>query len=205
VKCSAGAISSPNASWKAEARRYLSQLRHRFRIAGEEEYEMKLALAIISILCCVGSALPVAAQAELEAFPESTANDAWFHVTELTAGKSVRVVLDNATSYQGAFRMADDQSITLEVSGRNQRVSRARVRRISVARGTHRRRNVLLGLAIGGGAGAMAVALQCLGKAPACKEVAPAYVDPGLGVGTGIGALLPGRDWQEIYPSNVSS
>ena len=123
----------------------------------------------------------------------------WFHLTRLVAGEDIRVVLSNATSYRGAFRMADDQSITLVVAGHDQRVSRARVRRISVARGMHRRRNVLLGLVIGGAAGGLVLAFHCRGEASSCKEWAPLYVNPAAGGAAGIGALLPARDWQTIY------
>jgi hypothetical protein len=129
---------------------------------------------------------------------QSTENDTWFDLTRLVAGEDIRVVLGNAT-YRGAFRIAEDQSITLAVAGHDQRVSRASVRKISVARGMHRRRNVLLGLVIGGAAGGLALAFHCRGEASSCKEWAPLYVNPAAGAAAGIGALLPARDWQTIY------
>ena len=159
---------------------------------------MKPALSFTLTLCLLGSALPAASQEQTET-PQSLENAVWSYLTRLAENEDLRVVLANAASYQGAFRMADDQSITLVVAGQNLRVSRAGVRRISVARGTHRRRNVLLGLAIGGAAGGLVMALHCRGEASACKEWAPVYVNPAAGVGAAIGALLPAREWQEIY------
>jgi hypothetical protein len=132
---------------------------------------------------------------------QSTDNDAWSHVRQLAAGEDIRVVLGDATSHRGAFRIADDESITLVIAGHDQRVSRAGIRRILVARGTHRRRNVLRGLVIGGASGVLVAALHCRGEAPSCKEVAPAYVYPLAGGGAGIGALLPARERQQIYPA----
>lgn len=126
-------------------------------------------------------------------------NAAWSQVRQLAAGQDIRVALDDATS-QGAFRAADDASITLVAAGQDQRVPRAGIRRILVPRGTHRKRNILLGLAIGGVTGSIVVALHCRGQSPGCNEIGPAYFYPFAGAGAGIGALLPARAWQQIYP-----
>ena len=56
---------------------------------------------------------------------------------------------------------------------------------------THRRRNVLIGLAIGALAGGVATAIHCHGKNPSCNEVGPAYVLPLAAAGALIGALWP--------------
>lgn len=56
---------------------------------------------------------------------------------------------------------------------------------------THRKRNVLIGLALGAAAGSVATILHCRGKAPSCNEIAPAYVLPLTGAGTLVGALWP--------------
>jgi len=56
---------------------------------------------------------------------------------------------------------------------------------------THRRRNILIGLAIGGLAGGVATAIHCHGKNASCNEVGPAYVLPLAGAGALIGALWP--------------
>jgi len=56
---------------------------------------------------------------------------------------------------------------------------------------THRRRNILIGLAIGASAGAIATAIHCHGKNASCSEVGPAYVLPLAAAGALIGALWP--------------
>jgi hypothetical protein len=130
---------------------------------------------------------------------QSAVDNSWLQLQQLLAGEEIRIVLDDATSSRGAFRMADAESITLHVAEHDQRVPRARLRRVSVSRGTHRRRNVLLGLVIGGATGGLITALHCRGASSSCNEVAPAFVYPLAGAGTVIGALLPARAWQEIY------
>jgi hypothetical protein len=163
---------------------------------------LALSLALTASLVASAPALAAREKTETPATPapvQPTDNDAWSQLRQLAAGEGIRVVLGDATSHRGAFRIADDESITLVVAGHDQRVSRASIRRILVARGTHRRRNVLLGLVIGGATGGLIATLRCRGKAPSCKEVAPAYVYPFAGAGAGIGAFLPAREWQEIY------
>jgi len=124
---------------------------------------------------------------------------AWSLVRQLAAGDEVRALLDTGTSSQGTFRTADDESMTL-VSGNEQRLSRAHVRHVSVARGTHRRRHVLVGLAIGAAVSVLAVNLSCRGESRGCNEVAPAYFYPLAGAGATIGALLPaGKKWHVVY------
>jgi hypothetical protein len=67
-------------------------------------------------------------------------------------------------------------------------------------RDLNRWQHVVIGLAVGGVAGSVAVAVHCRGASASCKEVAPAYVLPGVGLGAAVGALLPKRKvWQEIY------
>ena len=153
---------------------------------------MKPALALAVIGSLTASPLTLAAQ-------RPTGSDAWSEVRQLAAGQDIRVVLDEATRL-GGFRTADEDSITLVVAGQDQRVARTGIRQILVARGTHRRRNVLLGLAIGGVTGSVVVALHCRGQSPGCNEIGPAYFYPFAGAGAGIGALLPARAWQQIYP-----
>jgi hypothetical protein len=182
---------------------------------------MNSVLSVASIVCLVGSAVPPVAQERPDSPSGPIAHTLWREAARLAAGQSneppsgvdarwiqlqrlavdeeIRVVLDDATSSRGAFRIADADSITLRIGGRDQRVQRARVLRVLVARGSHRRRNVLLGLVIGGTAGGLATAIHCKGRSSGCNEVAPAFVYPFAGAGTLIGALLPARDWAEVF------
>ena len=133
--------------------------------------------------------------------PAQSADDvAWSRVQRLSAGGEVRVVGGNGASSQGAFRTADGASITLLVAGHEQKTTRANVHQVSVVPDTDRWQHVVIGLVIGGVAGGIAVGLHCRGESSSCKEVAPAYTAPGLGIGAAVGALLPPRKhWQEIY------
>jgi hypothetical protein len=125
---------------------------------------------------------------------------AWSQVRQLLAGDEVRVVLGAGASYRGTFRTADDESITLLVSGDDQRLSRAQIRQVSVSHGTHRRRHVLFGMAIGAAASIVAVGVRCHGQASGCQEVAPAYFYPLAGAGAAVGAFLPAsKIWREVY------
>lgn len=153
--------------------------------------ELTRVLPLALIVSLTASPLPVAAQQ-----PPDTA---WSRVRQLTAGDSVRVVLNDG-SREGAFRTAGDDSITIAVAGQDQSVPRVSVSRILVARGSHRKRNVLLGLAIGGVTAGVVVSLRCRGKGRGCNEVAPAYFYPLAGAGAGVGALLPARAWTTVYP-----
>jgi hypothetical protein len=133
--------------------------------------------------------------------PAQSADDvAWSRVERLSAGEEVRVAGGNGASSQGAFRRADGASITLLVAGHEQKTARANVRQVSVVRDTDRWQHVVIGLVIGMVTGGIAVELHCRGESSSCKEVGPAYVVPGVGIGAAVGALLPPRkQWQEIY------
>jgi hypothetical protein len=133
--------------------------------------------------------------------PAQSADDvAWSRVQRLSAGGEVRVVGGNGASSEGAFQTADGASITLLIAGHEQNTTRANVHQVSVVRDTDRWQHVVIGMVIGGVAGGIAVGLHCRGEFSSCKEVAPAYTAPGLGIGAAVGALLPpGKHWQEIY------
>lgn len=144
-------------------------------------------------------AVPLAARDGAVGTQQVSAESDWQHVKRLVAGDRVRVHLDDSASREGIFRGADDRSMTIQLHGRDQQLSRAGVRHVSVARGSHRRRHVLVGLVIGGAASAVAVGLSCRGQDASCKEAAPAYFYPLAGAGAAVGALLPARVWREIY------
>ena len=150
---------------------------------------MKSALVVLIVTLAAPS----------QSIAQQSDNAGWLQVRQLTVGDSVRVVLGDGMR-EGVFQIADDESITLTLTGNNQSVRRDSIRRLLVARGSHRKRNVLLGFAIGGVTGGLVVALRCRGDGPGCNEVAPAYFYPLAGVGAGIGALLPARAWRQIFP-----
>lgn len=180
---------------------------------------MKSMLSIL-ILCVAASAVPLAAhdqpdsaRAPLTGVLQRTAvrlalaqsaespgaGTRWEQVRRLEIGHEIRVALDDDRSSRGVFQAADGDSLTLRTDGQEQHILRARIGRVFVARDTHRRRNVLVGLAIGAAASGLATAIHCKGQSSACAEVAPAFFYQMAGAGTLIGALAPARDWEEIF------
>jgi hypothetical protein len=126
---------------------------------------------------------------------------AWSRARQLlSVVDDVRATLDDGASVRGPFRMADDESVTLWVARQDQQLMRARVRRLSVAHGTHRRRHVYVGLAIGAVAALVDVNRYCRRPRSLCQEDVIPHVYPWLGAGAAIGALLPaGTVWRDIY------
>lgn len=179
---------------------------------------MKRIMSLALVTCLTAWGLPVSADGPItpesirravkelggltKAPVQSAADVAWQRVTQLAVGQAVRVVLDDGTSHPGAFRAADGASITFSVDGRNETIVRARIRQVSESRGTHRKRNVLLGIAIGTVIAVVAVTLHCRGASSGCNQVAPAYSLPLAGAGALIGAFLPADTaWREVYPT----
>ena len=126
---------------------------------------------------------------------------AWSQARQLlSVVDDVRATLDDGASVRGPFRVADDESVTLWVARQDRQLMRAHVRRLSVAHGTHRRRHVYVGLAIGAVAGMVEVNRYCRRPRSLCQEDAIPHFYPWLGAGAAIGALLPaGTVWRDIY------
>jgi hypothetical protein len=55
----------------------------------------------------------------------------------------------------------------------------------------NRKRNVLIGMAVGAAAGSITTVLHCQGKSASCNEMAPAFFWPMAGAGALVGALWP--------------
>ena len=123
----------------------------------------------------------------------------WSPVRQLTAGAEVRAIVDPGVSHVGAFRSADDDSITVLIDGTDHRLLRAGVRELATA-GTSRKKNLWWGLAIGAAASVVAVSLQCRGESSSCNEGAPVLFYPIAGAGVAIGAFMaPQKVWREVY------
>ena len=122
-------------------------------------------------------------------------DDGWSRVMQLAPRADVNLELQTYASYRGAFRTADDQSITLVVGKKDRIVQRNVVRRVTVNRGLHhQKRNVLIGLAL---AFVVTAVMKC--RAKGCDEASPLTFYPLAGVFTLVGALVPSGDGLEIY------
>ena len=118
------------------------------------------AMLLIMVMALAASAVPVGAQ------PVRSADDLrWAQTRTIRADDDVRITLDDGVSRQGAFLTADDQSITITSGERDERLQRAQVREVWVARGTHRRRNILIGVGVALAAPALRSACTVVGKA----------------------------------------
>jgi hypothetical protein len=114
--------------------------------------------------------------------------DSWGDLAQLRPGQRIEIVDRKLASVTGEFAAYSDDSITLR-DGRT--IARADV--LSVKHRSHRRRNVLLGLALGAGAGLAAGAIRGAtyhekGEGPVFMMV---YTPIGAGIGAAAGAAVP--------------
>lgn len=114
----------------------------------------------------------------------------WQGLSQVRPGTKIQVVEKTLRSTTGKFVGFSEADLTLTVEGKQVVVPRERIYRISIA-GKNRKRNVLIGLAIGAGVG--------VGIGAATRQVVnDDKVIPleGLvmaGVGAGIGAIVPAK------------
>ena len=113
----------------------------------------------------------------------------WQNLAQVKAGKQVDVIDTHLKKYTGKFVSFSETDLTLLVNSQQINIARDQVYRVTAA-GQNRKRNVLLGLAIGAGAG--------LGLGVALMEreggYAGAVAGTGVGfagIGAGIGAVVP--------------
>lgn len=124
----------------------------------------------------------------------------WGRVEQLPRGADVQVVMDTGASFRGHLSEAGADSIQLALSRRAVSLDRAHVRRVSLNRGTHRKRtHVIVGLLAGGIAGAAVHQAACGSTGPECSEAAPLAFYPGAAAGMAVAAALPSGDWETIY------
>jgi hypothetical protein len=128
----------------------------------------------------------------------------WSNVKQLRAGERIKVVLNDGKSSSGVLENASDDGIVVSLSSSETTFVRADVRRILVKGQSRRRRNALIGAAIGAAAGlglGAALDQQCAHSFCASEgNTGKAIGTPGAGVlGAAIGALLPTGRWHEVY------
>jgi hypothetical protein len=79
--------------------------------------------------------------------------DSWDNLKQMRAGQKIEVVDTSMKSFGGPFVSVSDEAITLKVGKSQESIERAKVVRVSVRDTSHRTRNMLIGAAIGVGAG----------------------------------------------------
>ena len=122
----------------------------------------------------------------------------WQDLNEIRLETKIQVVENSLKSTSGKFVAFSETDITLKVENKDVVIPRDQVHRVSIS-GKNRKRNTLIGLAIGAGAGA--------GVGAATHQVVKeSWVVPGMmlayaGVGAGVGALVPAA--KTVYRAEV--
>jgi hypothetical protein len=113
----------------------------------------------------------------------------WQNLTQIRRGTKVEVVEQSLKSTSGRFVRFSDTDLTVKVKNEEVIVARDQVYRVSV-NGKNRKRNMLIGLAAGAGAGAAwSAGLRNLDNWRAGDTAG--LVGGCAGIGVGIGALIP--------------
>ncbi|MGH9394699.1 MAG: hypothetical protein ACRD1E_11060, partial [Terriglobales bacterium] len=140
-------------------------------------------------------AVPLRAQAD---------GGAWSRLSQLAPGQAIKVDLNHGHALQGGFERASEDALVVSVSGTETSLAKADVARVEEARGGHRKRHALIGAGLGvvAGLGYCAAAGNSI---IGCRDTTPRakgwLVSVGFfgAVGAIVGALIPGRGWQELY------
>ncbi len=80
-------------------------------------------------------------------------SDNWDKLKSLTPGQQIRIVTNDVRSYEGGFESLTNEAITLRLASGEQTLAREDILRISEAGRNPQGRNMLLGTAVGAGAG----------------------------------------------------
>lgn len=141
------------------------------------------------------SVFALAAAASLAAAqPESS----WENLRRLREGEKIEVIDARMKRLRGEFLGFTPEAITLAAEAGETRVERANVARVSRREGSKRLRNVLIGTAAGGAAGAAVMAVWVRRAQPIAGARGEYYdigkyifLPAGLGAGAAIGAAAP--------------
>jgi len=130
----------------------------------------------------------------------------WDNLKTLRPGQEIRVVLNDAKSYQGGLQSLSDDGITFRQATGDQTLARQDILRVSSKAQKHRGRNALLGAAVGAGAGlgigAAADHRSCTGGSfgPCFPNLGKEVLTPlGALAGAVVGAVMPAGGWHEVY------
>jgi hypothetical protein len=152
-----------------------------------------LCLGVVALL------MELAASPMLRGAPGGADQANWDKLKQLSSGQEVKVVQNDAQSFQGNFQSMSDDAIVLRLAAGDQTFPKQNVRRISARGERHRMRNALIGAGIGAGVGlgVGAASDSPNGFLPNIgKEV---FTPVGGIIGAIVGALVPTGGWHEIY------
>jgi hypothetical protein len=139
----------------------------------------------------------------LRASGHPTAQASWSNLGNLARGDDVKVLVSHGSAQRGTFQSVTGNAMVVHLPAGDQTFERQNVTQVLVKREGHRGRHALIGLLVGGGVGLGIGAVSDRGHKGDWifgNNFGKAFFTPvGAGVGTTIGALLPGGGWKTIY------
>jgi hypothetical protein len=122
-----------------------------------------------------------------------TRQESWDNLRQLRSGEDIEIVDAQMKSHRGRFTRYTQDAITLRHESRDISVARAEVASVKRRGESHRRRNALIGLAIGAAGGLAVGAIR--GKTYHEQGETPVFImvwtPIGAGIGAAVGAALP--------------
>ena len=133
--------------------------------------------------------------------PLRAANSEWDDLAILKPGQQIRVVLNDAKSYQGAFQTLNGEGITLQQAARERTLARKDILRVYAYSGgkNHRLRNIYIGAVIGA---ILAIPVVSVYRDPYNRwwnSNAPVIWLVLGSAGAGFGATIPTAGWHQVY------
>lgn len=138
------------------------------------------------------------------------AHSDWGNLKALAAGDDVRVAAQSRPRFRARFARVTDETLVVATAGTEESLARTSVVSVAVKRASHRKRNALIGLGVGAGAG-LATGAALDSKTCQNRSNCIAFFGPNIGkevltpvgaiVGVAVGALIPTGGWRDIYRS----
>jgi hypothetical protein len=130
----------------------------------------------------------------------------WSNLQQIPLGGHVRVLTRDGKSHNGRFQSASDSGLVIMVHDKDETFQRDSIQRVLFRSGGHRVRHVLIGAAVGAGAGlatGAAIDNDCSKNSFVCTgNMGKAILTPVFGLlGAGVGALFPSGGMREVYRS----
>jgi hypothetical protein len=120
----------------------------------------------------------------------------WDNLKQLAPGQQIRIVLNDAKSYEAKFQSVTDDGIVVRLATGDQTFPRQSVLRVSSKHRSHRGRNALIGVGVG-------VAAALAVDAGVCQDcTAGTWAGDAAGcglLGAAVGALVPTGRWHDVY------
>lgn len=125
--------------------------------------------------------------------PAQAPENSWDRLRQLRPGQKIEVVDKNLKSTQGAFLSYSETAISVQAGPRETSLARDNVLSVKNREISHRKRNVLLGLAIGAAAGLAAGAIRgaTYHEEGETGVFVLVFTPIGAGIGAAVGAALP--------------